>query len=996
MSTITNSTNRVAGLISGLETEELVKAMTANTKMRINSQKQKIQTLQWKQEAYRSIISKITSFQSKYLDLLSPTSIKANSVMKKFVATTSNDKYISATASANAAPAKYTISKTTSAKAATLTSQKGSVASGEIELDFSKAKDGETYTVEINLDGAAKKVTFKGGSSEGVTKNNFLDAVNEAFSGVKGEKQRFAFQPGTNSLYFNGNGDGVVHTFSVGYCSEGLGLENTAYNRISTGVTLAEAGFATKLKKDFGNYDITINGVNFSFDENTTIASMMSTINNSSAGVKMSFSTISQTFTLETKNTGTSASLSVTQSNGNLLNALFGLDEGVAEAKHADMSNPILSDMEDCYMDERSMELGKNLIDQLQNGFEEGKGKYEMLYYDKDGIEHKLTLDLSESLKKGDTTYSDSYITKAFNDAFKAAAAAEGIEDAGDIFTYEKGELTIRANGCGVDFRIYVEDSVDGAFADGLRNGFKNGDAEDPEYGKYKFTYTDSKGDSYDLEIDMKKALEDVVPEGEDGTYTASQISKALNKAAKEAYIEKSGMSEEDAEDFSINFSYTETKDEDGNVTGGTFRRLDDANKDFNLLHNIQKTVGHADASKVVNDATQMTFTVNKGTEDEYTIEIKRDGKNITILRDGEEIYNGDNEKEGITIKNLVDAGLVTLYDGVLFAAKDVTAEDIDAQQFFVKYFTKCVDPVNGDFTIERSRVGELETARGSNATITVSSDDGKTFATYTSTSNSFTFDGTTITIAGDFAAEGADDYITVETKKDNSGIMDVVKGFVEDYNNLLADLYGEITTTRPKSSGSYYDPLTEEQEEEMSDKEIEKWNENAKTGLLYQDSNIQKFLSQLRGVMNTRVDGFGLADMGIKLTSSWNDRGKLEIDESKLESAIESMGDKVANLFTGANGLSSKLEAVVDKAVSTKTKQYGYLSALAGIEGTKTDTDNQIYKQIDYIQKILERLNTKYENEQERYWRKYSKLETMMQRAQTQMSYFMDYGSSY
>ena len=98
MSTITNSTNRVAGLISGLETEELVKAMTANTKMRINSQKQKIQTLQWKQEAYRSIISKITSFQNKYLDLLSPTSIKANSVMKKFKAESSNTKYVTASA----------------------------------------------------------------------------------------------------------------------------------------------------------------------------------------------------------------------------------------------------------------------------------------------------------------------------------------------------------------------------------------------------------------------------------------------------------------------------------------------------------------------------------------------------------------------------------------------------------------------------------------------------------------------------------------------------------------------------------------------------------------------------------------------------------------------------------------------------------------------------------------------------------------------------------
>lgn len=83
MSTITNGANRVSGLISGLDTEELVKAMTAHTKTRINSQKQKLQTLQWKQESYRSVISKISDFKSKYLDILSESSIKANAVMKK-------------------------------------------------------------------------------------------------------------------------------------------------------------------------------------------------------------------------------------------------------------------------------------------------------------------------------------------------------------------------------------------------------------------------------------------------------------------------------------------------------------------------------------------------------------------------------------------------------------------------------------------------------------------------------------------------------------------------------------------------------------------------------------------------------------------------------------------------------------------------------------------------------------------------------------------------
>lgn len=78
--------NRFAGLMSGLDTESLVKAATANTKSAINSKKQKLQTLTWKQEAYRSIISKLSDFQNKYLDILSSSSIRANAVMKKYKA----------------------------------------------------------------------------------------------------------------------------------------------------------------------------------------------------------------------------------------------------------------------------------------------------------------------------------------------------------------------------------------------------------------------------------------------------------------------------------------------------------------------------------------------------------------------------------------------------------------------------------------------------------------------------------------------------------------------------------------------------------------------------------------------------------------------------------------------------------------------------------------------------------------------------------------------
>ena len=47
-----------------------------------------------------------------------------------------------------------------------------------------------------------------------------------------------------------------------------------------------------------------------------------------------------------------------------------------------------------------------------------------------------------------------------------------------------------------------------------------------------------------------------------------------------------------------------------------------------------------------------------------------------------------------------------------------------------------------------------------------------------------------------------------------------------------------------------------------MDEDEIEKWEENAKKGLLYRDGNVQRFLSDIRGVMSSAVDGMTLASM--------------------------------------------------------------------------------------------------------------------------------------
>lgn len=602
----------MSGLMSGLDTESLVKSMAANTKNRLNTKKQKLQTLQWKQEAYRSSISKISDFQKKFLDWGSDTSIKANSVMNKFKAESSNDK-LSASASSSATPATYYISAASSASAAKIKST-GSISSDQIVLDFSKNVDAKEYTVKMTYNGTTRDVTFTGSTDEDTAKANFLDAVNTTFKDIKADDQGFEFKDGTSTLVFNNANDGIKHTFSIQYNSEAVGLSNTASSVISKTSKLSDINFATALEGD--TFEFSVNGKDFSFGKDATISDILYKINNSEAGVTASFSTATQTFSLESKLTGTAGEVKISQTKGNLLNSLFG-----------------------------------------------------------------------------------------------------------------------------------------------------------------------------------------------------------------------------SSDDFSDKAVY------------------------------------------------------------------------------------------------------------------------------------------------------------GKNGTVTIST-DGENYTTYTSASNEYTFDGTTINIGklGDFdsSVDGVDE-ITVTTEKDTSSIKDTVIKFIDAYNQLLDDIYGEIQTSRPKKNGSYYDPLTDEQEEEMKSDEIEKWNNEAKKGLLYQDNYLSTFVSSIRGAMSSaKVDGFTLYDLGISLASDWKSNGKLVVDEDKLENAINTYGDKVTSFFVDTDkGLAATLNNTIDKAISTKDKKLGYLSSLAGIENTTTEKKNALYDQISNMQTLINNLQTRYENEMERYWKQFTALETYMSNMQSQSSLF-------
>lgn len=107
-----------------------------------------------------------------------------------------------------------------------------------------------------------------------------------------------------------------------------FGLKNGQSNKIGVGGKLSELYFDTKLQGS--SYKFTINGVGFEFDENTVMNDVITAINQSDAGVRLVYKSTDDKFVLESSQQGAGIDIELEQTEGNLLNAMFG--SGVAGA----------------------------------------------------------------------------------------------------------------------------------------------------------------------------------------------------------------------------------------------------------------------------------------------------------------------------------------------------------------------------------------------------------------------------------------------------------------------------------------------------------------------------------------------------------------------------------------------------------------------------------------------------------------------------------------
>lgn len=196
--------------------------------------------------------------------------------------------------------------------------------------------------------------------------------------------------------------------------------------------------------------------------------------------------------------------------------------------------------------------------------------------------------------------------------------------------------------------------------------------------------------------------------------------------------------------------------------------------------------------------------------------------------------------------------------------------------------------------------------------------------------------------------------------------LVDKIKQFVSDYNEYS----GSVNKKVNEQSFKDYQPLSDEQRESMSDKEIEKWEQKAQSGLLRNDSILRQGLSSLRSsIYEGSMGDFGsLTDVGITTTSNWRDGGQLTINENKLREKLKENPNAVVSLFTSDNGVVSKLRegiSVTSKAIEVKA-------------GRDTQTEAQYTMGKDSIQlrKQVDAWTKRLANKEDQYWKQFTAME--------------------
>jgi flagellar hook-associated protein 2 len=281
-------------------------------------------------------------------------------------------------------------------------------------------------------------------------------------------------------------------------------------------------------------------------------------------------------------------------------------------------------------------------------------------------------------------------------------------------------------------------------------------------------------------------------------------------------------------------------------------------------------------------------------------------------------------------------------------------------------------------------------------------------FITWSSSTNTFTIDGITYTLKNTTPTGMVP--ITITVTQDVDKAYNAIKNFVDKYNELIDKINGKLNEERFRD----YLPLTDAQKKEMSEKEIELWEQKAKSGLLRGDSILQNIVYSMRRALSDAVEGVGISLSSIGITTgSYSERGKLHIDENKLKEALRNNPEQVMQLFIkkssidyspnldsasrtqryNESGLMYRIYDILMDNIRTTRDQYGRKGILlekAGVVGDITEFQNMMDAELKRLDKRIDAAVEAMRRKEDKYWAQFTALEKAIQKMNAQSMWLM------
>ncbi|MCL2015876.1 MAG: flagellar filament capping protein FliD [Defluviitaleaceae bacterium] len=251
---------------------------------------------------------------------------------------------------------------------------------------------------------------------------------------------------------------------------------------------------------------------------------------------------------------------------------------------------------------------------------------------------------------------------------------------------------------------------------------------------------------------------------------------------------------------------------------------------------------------------------------------------------------------------------------------------------------------------------------------------------------------------------------LTITLSRDTSSTREMLLNFIEEYNTLIASIRDLTETRRPRlgagAGGGFYMPLTDEQRRAMSDREIELWETQARTGILHRDETLRSLTRELhREIMRpvqTRAGGqISLLDVGIRTSSDLSRFGELQIDEARLDQFLDNNIDDIADLFAAASmrndrttegrrarlnesGVGQRINDIMNWAINTSG---GSITERAGTHAVTLE-DNFLSRRIADHDRRIDLMLRDLQRREDRYFAIFGRLEAAMLQSNSQMMF--------